>query len=312
MIDFTGQVAVVTGAGRGLGRLYALELARRGAAVVVNDIGGSMQGEGQDASVADQVVAEIEAAGGTAAASHDSVDSPEGGQAIVDAALARFGRLDVVVSNAGIYGTAAFHDLTPMEWQRMLSVHLGGSFFLCQPAYRAMMAQGYGRFVLISSSIGAFGAEGESHYAAAKAGIIGLSNAIAIEGAAHGIRSNTVLPFGLSRMVFETVGDQEATPEQQAFYDAIQPELVVPMVVFLASRECELTHQNYSAGAGRYARAFMGLGRGWMAAPGSSPTADDVAAHVEAIAAPEPFYVPDSIVDEVIELMTRRHELAGG
>lgn len=129
MIDFTGQVVIVTGAGRGLGRLYAMELARRGAAVVVNDLGGSMHGDGADASVADAVVDEIERAGGIATASHDSVDSPEGGEAIVRTAIDRFGRLDAVVSNAGIFNSAPFEDMSPADWRRMLRVHLDGGFF---------------------------------------------------------------------------------------------------------------------------------------------------------------------------------------
>jgi NAD(P)-dependent dehydrogenase (short-subunit alcohol dehydrogenase family) len=144
MIDFTGQVAVVTGAGRGLGRLYAMELARRGASVVVNDLGGSMGGEGSDATVADEVVAEITAAGGAAVSSHDSVGSPEGGQAIVQTAVIEFGRLDAVISNAGIFNSIPFDELTTDDWRRMLRVHLDGGFYLAQPAYRVMKSQGYG------------------------------------------------------------------------------------------------------------------------------------------------------------------------
>jgi len=187
MIDFTGQVAVVTGAGRGLGRLYALELAKRGASVVVNDLGGSMHGEGADTKVADDVVAEITATGGAAIASYDSVDSSEGGEAIVRAAVDNFGRLDAVVSNAGIFNSIAFDEMTPIQWRQMLSVHLDGGFYLSQPAFRVMKRQGYGRFVFISSSGGLFGQHLEAHYAAAKAGLVGLSNIIALEGADHGI-----------------------------------------------------------------------------------------------------------------------------
>jgi NAD(P)-dependent dehydrogenase (short-subunit alcohol dehydrogenase family) len=298
MIDFTGQVAIVTGAGRGLGRLYAIELARRGAAVVVNDLGGSMHGDGADTSIADAVVEEIERAGGVAAASHDSVDSPEGGEAIVRTAIDRFGRLDAVVSNAGIFNSVAFEDLSPDDWRRMLSVHLDGGFYLSQPAYREMKAAGYGRFVFISSSGGMFGQPLEAHYAAAKAGLVGLANVIAIEGAQHGILANTVLPFGFSRMVTETVGDPKAL-EETGFLKIIQPELVVPIVAFLASRACEFTHQNYSACAGRFARVFVGLGEGWLAEAGSNPTADDVAAHLSEVSATEPFTVPGSIFEEV-------------
>jgi len=304
MIDFTGQVAIVTGAGRGLGRLYAIELARRGAAVVVNDLGGSMHGDGADTSVADAVVEEIERAGGVAAASHDSVDSPEGGEAIVRTAIDRFGRLDAVVSNAGIFNSVAFEDMSPDDWRRMLSVHLDGGFYLSQPAYREMKAAGYGRFVFISSSGGMFGQPMEAHYAAAKAGLVGLANVIAIEGAQHGILANTVLPFGFSRMVTETVGDPKAL-EETGFLNVIQPELVVPIVAFLASRACEFTHQNYSACAGRFARVFVGLGEGWLAESGSNPTADDVAAHLSEVSATEPFTVPGSIFEEVFAVCDR-------
>jgi NAD(P)-dependent dehydrogenase (short-subunit alcohol dehydrogenase family) len=298
MIDFTDQVAIVTGAGRGLGRLYALELARRGAAVIVNDLGGSMHGEGADVSVADDVVAEIEAAGGTAVASHDSVAGPEGGQAIVATAVERFGRLDAVVSNAGIFNSIPFEELSADDWRKMLGVHLDGGFYLSQPAYRVMKRQGYGRFVFISSSGGMFGQPLEAHYAAAKAGLVGLTNVIAIEGAEHGILANAVLPFGFSRMVTETVRDPKAL-EETGFLKVIKPELVVPVVVFLASRACDFTHRNYSACAGRFARVFVGLGQGWLAAPGSAPTAEDIAAHLSEVSATEPFTVPSSIFEEV-------------
>ncbi|KLO31404.1 short-chain dehydrogenase [Mycolicibacter heraklionensis] len=304
MIDFIGQVVVVTGAGRGLGRLYALELAKRGASVVVNDLGGSMDGDGADAQVADLVVDEITSAGGVAVASHDSVDGPTGGEAIVARAVERFGRLDAVVSNAGIFNSIAFEDMSADSWRRMLRVHLDGGFYLSRPAYRVMKKQGYGRFVFISSSGGMFGQPLEAHYAAAKAGLVGLSNVIAIEGAPHGIRSNTVLPFGFSRMVTDTVADPTAI-EEAGFLQAIRPELVVPMVVYLASRDCGLTHHNYSACAGRFARVFVGLGHGWAADTGDDPTADDVAAHLAQVSSTEPFTVPDSIFDEVFGVCDR-------
>ena len=153
----------------------------------------------------------------------------------------------------------------------MLGVHLDGAFHLSQPAYRAMKSQGYGRFVFIVSSAGMFGQPNSAHYAAAKAGTLGLANVIAIEGAEHGIRANCVLPFGYSRMVFETVGDREEIEVEPGFLHAIEPELVVPMVVYLASRACELNHHSFSACAGRFARVFVGLGDGWVAEPGSRP-----------------------------------------
>jgi NAD(P)-dependent dehydrogenase (short-subunit alcohol dehydrogenase family) len=304
MIDFTGQVAIVTGAGRGLGRLYAIELARRGASVVVNDLGGTMHGQGEDASIADGVVDEIVRAGGTAVSSHDSVDSPEGAQAIVQTGVDSFGRLDAVVSNAGIFNSVAFDELSHEGWRQMLNVHLDGGFHLGQAAFRVMKPQGYGRLVFIASSAGMFGQPFEAHYSAAKAGLFGLTNTIAIEGAQYGILANTVLPFGYSRMVSETVGDPEFL-NQSGFFKAIQPELVVPIVVFLASRGCEFSHHNYSAGAGRFARVFVGLAQGWLADPGSQPTAEDIAANLADVSATQPFTIPMSIEDEVIAICER-------
>lgn len=304
-LDLVDQVVIVTGAGRGLGRLYALELARRGAAVVVNDLGSTMGGEGRDAGVADAVVAEIRAAGGAAVASHDSVGIPDGGAAIVRAAVEQFGRVDAVVSNAGIFQTVPFEDLAVDDWRRMLQVHLDGAFHVSQPAYRQMQAQGGGRFVFIASSAGVFGQPGSAHYAAAKAGTVGLANVIAIEGAEHGITANTVLPFGYSRMVTETAGRREDLEPEPGFLHAIDGELVVPLVVFLASARCELTHHVFSACAGRYARVFAGLARGWLAEPGTSPSAEDVLAHLDELVDPEPYTIPSSIFDEVGEVCAR-------
>ena len=305
MIDFAGQVAVVTGAGRGLGRLYALDLASRGAAVVVNDLGGTMHGEGTDVRVADAVVAEIEDAGGRAVASHDSVSAPGGGQAIVDLALSEFGRLDAVISNAGIFHTAAFDELESDDWTRMIDVHLHGGFHLSQPAFRVMKEQGYGRFVFIASSAGMFGQPNSAHYAAAKAGLVGLTNVIAIEGEPHGILANTVLPFGYSRMVSETIGEVDEADNSAGFLGAIAPDLVVPIVTYLASRSCAVTHHNYSACAGRFARAYAALADGWIAPPGSTPTADDIASNWDVVSGTEPSSIPTSIFDEIADLCER-------
>ena len=238
-------------------------------------------------------------------ASHDSVDTPEGGDAIVRTAVERFGRLDALVSNAGIFQTVPFADLTPADWRRMLQVHLDGGFHLSQPAFRVMRSQSHGRFVFIASSAGLFGQPQVAHYPAAKAGLLGLANVLAIEGAAHGIVANTVLPFGSSRMVTETVGDAGQLPGVAEFLRAIEPDLVVPIVIFLASPACRDTHQVFSACAGRFARVFVGLAEGWLAAPGSAPTADDVAAHLADVTATEPFTVPGSVFDEVAGIADR-------
>lgn len=307
MIDFTGQVAVVTGAGRGLGRLYSLELARRGASVLVNDLGATTDGEGGDRSVADDVVAEITATGGSAVASYDSVDTPAGGAAIIGAAIDAFGRVDAVVSNAGIFGTVPFDELSVEQWKRMLAVHLDGAFYLSQPAYRVMKAQGYGRFVFISSSAGAFGQPESAHYAAAKAGILGLANVIAIDGESHGIVANSVLPYGFSRMVTETVGlDIEAAKASSEFFRAIAPEHVVPAVIYLASRDCTVTHHAFSALAGRFARVFSGLADGWSAETDDPTTAESFAEHLVQISATDPYIVPASLFEEIGQLVLRR------
>jgi NAD(P)-dependent dehydrogenase (short-subunit alcohol dehydrogenase family) len=306
-IDFAGQVVIVTGAGRGLGRLFALDFAKRGATVVVNDLGSTMAGDGADVSIADSVVAEIQRAGGVAVASHDSVATQEGGAAIVRSAVQHFGRLDAVVSNAGIFNSIPFDELPAKEWRRMLEVHLDGGFYLSQPAFRVMKSQGYGRFVFMASSAGMFGQPLEAHYAAAKCGLVGLTNVLAIEGAEHGIAANSVLPFGLTRMASETVDSHAPGMVDNPFLRAIEPELIVPMVVYLASRECSATHQNYSAGAGRFARVFIGLAEGWLAESGSRPTAEDIARNFDQLSATSPFSVPDSIFDEVLEICERRN-----
>ena len=288
-IDFTGQAVVVTGAGRGLGRLYALDLAGRGAQVVVNDIGATMGGSGTDASVADGVVAEIQAAGGTAIASYESVDSPEGGAAIVEAALSSFGRLDAVVSNAGIYEMTPFDELSTEQWRRMLQVHLDGTFYLCQPAFRVMKAQGYGRLVLVASNIGAFGQEQAVHYGAAKGGIIGLTNGLANEGAPHGILANAVLPVGRTRMMTDSISDQRERAAEfgmdhvlDAFFEETTPERVV---------------------AGRYARVFVGVGTGWLADREIEVRAEDIADHLAEITGTDDSTVPMSVSDEIVAVL---------
>ena len=294
MIEFAGQVVIVTGAGRGLGRLYALELAHRGASVVVNDLGCTVEGHGADPSVADAVVAEIRDSGGVAVASHDSVASPEGGEAIVQSALRNFGRVDCVISNAGIYEMMPFDEIPIENWRRMLTVHLDGAFYLSQPAYKVMKAQGGGRFVFVASSAGAFGIPHAAHYAAAKAGILGLTNNIAVDGAAHGILANSILPFGYTRMA--AMGGE---PQEGSVLALSPPERVVPMVIFLASRECTFSHRNFSACAGRYARVFTGVAEGWSGIPGAIATAEDVLDHLDSANAIDPFIVPDSLVDEM-------------
>lgn len=311
MIDFRGQCVIVSGAGRGLGRLYALDIARRGGSVVVNDLGGSVRGEGADAGIADEVVGEIVAAGGSAVASHDSVATPESAAAIVQTAIDHFGRVDAVISNAGIFDTQPLDELSSERWRRMLNVHLDGSFFLCQPAFRVMKRQKYGRFVMVASSAALFGLPNEAHYAAAKGGVFGLSNVMALEGAPYGILSNVLLPTGNSRMAENTKGSEISGESEQlrkakVFRKLINPEYVVPMVTFLASSQCTFTHHNFAACAGRFSRVFVGLTEGWLAADQGHPAAEDIDANIDRICATQQFTIPNSLFDEVAEVCALR------
>src|ERR1700716_1462525 len=199
-LRFDGRVAVVTGGGRGLGREYALLLASRGAKVVVNDPGGSITGDGTDAKPAEEVVREITATGGTAVASTESVATPEGGKAIIDTALNRYGRIDILVHNAGNVRRASLKEMTYDDFESVVDVHLRGAFHIVRPAFPLMCDAGYGRIVLTSSIGGLYGNHEVANYAVAKAGVIGLSNVAAIEGVAHGVRSNVIAPAPGTRM----------------------------------------------------------------------------------------------------------------
>ncbi|WP_028922340.1 SDR family oxidoreductase [Pseudonocardia acaciae] len=293
-IGFVDRVAIVTGAGGGLGRTYALELAARGASVVVNDLGGSAAGVGADASAAQKVVDEIHAAGGAAVASHDSVATPEGGQAIVSAALEAFGKVDIVINNAGILRDRTFAKLAHEDLDAVLDVHLKGAFHVTQPAFRAMKENNYGRIVFTASNAGVLGNFGQTNYGAAKMGLVGLNNVLALEGAKNNIKSNVICPLARTRLTEELLGP---------LADALDPELVTPMVVYLASEACEYTHEIFSAGGGRYARMFVGLTPGWFAGKGAAVSAEDVAAHLDDIRAQDGYIVPSSVTDELGALL---------
>lgn len=292
-IRFDDRVAVITGAGGGLGRTYALELGRRGAKVVVNDLGGAMDGTGSGSSMADQVVKEIEQAGGTAVSNYDSVATPEGGEAIIQTALDQFGQVDIVVNNAGILRDKSFVKLSPQELEIVIDVHLKGAFYVSQPAFRAMKERGYGRFVHTSSAAGLFGNFGQSNYGAAKMGLVGLSNVLAVEGAKNNIVSNVIAPLAKTRLTEDLLGPMA---------DRVEPDKVTPLVVYLCSDQCQETHSVYSVGGGRFARIFIGLGSGW-AQKGDTPTAEEVAAHFGEIHEPGDFIIPTSIADEMKAVM---------
>ncbi|HEY1967853.1 MAG TPA: SDR family oxidoreductase [Pseudonocardia sp.] len=293
-ISFIDRVAIVTGAGGGLGKTYALDLAARGASVVVNDLGGSAAGVGSDSSAAQKVVDEIVAAGGRAVPSYDSVSTPEGGAAIVQAALDNFGRVDVVINNAGILRDKTFAKLENQDLDAVLDVHLKGAFYVSQPVFRAMKENGYGRFVFTASNAGVFGNFGQTNYGAAKMGLVGLSNVLAIEGAKANIKSNVICPIARTRMTEELLG---------SLAELVEPELVTPMVVYLASESCEYSHEVFSAGGGRYARVFVGLAPGWFAGKGAKVTADDIAGHIDEIRNQDGYIVPGSVADELTSLL---------
>jgi NAD(P)-dependent dehydrogenase (short-subunit alcohol dehydrogenase family) len=290
-ISFDGRVAVVTGGGGGLGRAYSLELARRGARVVVNDLGGSVDGSGAGTRAADAVVAEIKAVGGEALASYDSVSSPEGGEAIIGAAVEAFGTVDVVINNAGILRDRSFSNLTLDDLHGVLDTHLKGAFYVSMPAFKVMKEKGYGRFVHTSSNSGLFGNFGQANYGAAKMGLVGLSNVLAIEGAKYGIQSNVIGPVARTRMTEQLLGPMA---------DLLAPGQVMPLVVFLASEANPYSHEIFTAGGGRYGRIFIGTNPGWFAGAKVVPTVEDVQTHIDEIRDVASFEIPASSNDEIM------------
>jgi NAD(P)-dependent dehydrogenase (short-subunit alcohol dehydrogenase family) len=242
---FDERVAVITGAGRGLGRAYALLLASLGAKVVVNDPGGALTGEGDDAGPAQQVVDEITAAGGEAIASTESVATAVGGQAIIAAAMRHYGRVDVLIHNAGIVRRAPLTEMTAEDFDAVLDVHLRGAFHVVRAAFPLMRRAGYGRVVLTSSIGGLYGNHAVANYAAAKAGITGLSNVVALEGADHGVRCNVIVPAAVTRM---------AEGLDTTAYPPMGADLVAPVVGWLAHESCSITGEILTAIAGRVAR----------------------------------------------------------
>ena len=288
-ISFEGRVAVVTGAGGGLGKTYALQMASRGASLVVNDLGGAADGTGGGSSMADQVVEEISAAGGKAVPNYDSVATPEGGRAIVQTALDNFGKVDILVNNAGILRDKSFLKLEPENLAAVLDVHLKGAFFVSQPAFASMKENGYGRIVMASSGAGIFGNFGQANYGAAKMGLVGLMNVLAVEGAKYDIKVNTIAPIAKTRLTEQLLG---------GLADALDPNFVTPLVTYLCSEKCELTHEIFDVGGGRYARIFLGMATGWVAPKASIPSPDDIFDNIDRIRDLEGYSVPTSIADE--------------
>ncbi|XTZ14560.1 SDR family NAD(P)-dependent oxidoreductase [Micromonospora echinospora] len=252
-IRLDGRVAIVTGAGRGLGREHALLLAGRGAQVVVNDVGGA---DASGASPAQQVVDEIRAAGGAAVVDDTEVGTAEGADRIVDLATSTYGRLDILVNNAGILRDRSFAKMSAQEYEAVMRVHVGGTFWMSRAAWPVMTGQGYGRIVNTTSAAGLFGNFGQVNYAAAKAAIIGITRTLAIEGARNGIRVNAIEPGARTRMTENLLGD---------LADSLDPALVAPLVLWLGAQECEATGEVYNVGGGRVARVVVAQTRGLFA-----------------------------------------------
>jgi NAD(P)-dependent dehydrogenase (short-subunit alcohol dehydrogenase family) len=284
---FEGRVAVVTGAGRGIGRAYARLLAERGARVVVNDLGGSMEGAGADAEPASRVAEEIVAAGGAAVADNNDVASEAGAQVLVDTAVERFGRVDILVNNAGIIRWAGLPEADADNLASHIAVHVAGSFNTTRAAWPRMVEQGYGRVVMTSSS-GMFGLPTNLSYATAKAAVIGMTRSLATAGAARGIKINVIAPAAMTRMAGPGAEDPpEATP--------MAPALVAPMVAFLAHESCPVSGEVYAAGAGRFARIFIAQTEGYVH-PTPEPTVEDVAEHWAAINDETAYAIPADLM----------------
>lgn len=245
---FDDRVAVVTGAGRGLGRAYAMLLAARGAKVVVNDIGAVIRGEGADAAPADEVVGAIKAGGGEAIANTDTVATEAGGKAIIEAAIAHYGRIDILIHNAGNVRYGSLQEISYEDFNAVIDVHLRGAFHVVRPAFPLMCAAGYGRIVLTSSIGGLYGNQNVVNYAVSKAGMIGLSNVAALEGGPHGVKCNCILPAALTRM---------AEGLDTSAYPPMPPELAAPVVGWLAHEGCSITGEMLISAAGRVARAYV-------------------------------------------------------
>jgi len=286
-LGFDGRVAIVTGSGGGLGREHALMMASRGALVVVNDLGGAVDGTGSDKGAAERMVDEITGLGGEAVADTNSVATPEGGAAIVQTALDAFGRVDIVVNNAGILRDKSFHNMTPDLWSAVIDVHLNGAYHVTSAAWPHMRQQSYGRVVCTASGAGIFGSFGQANYASAKMGLVGFSRVLAVEGAKYNIKANVIAPVAKTRMTEDLLGP---------LGDKVDARFVSPLVTYLSHESCEPTGRIFSVAGGRVAEIFVGEGPGYTD-PDLTP--ESVSANWSAITDRTTYDVPTQMADEI-------------
>jgi NAD(P)-dependent dehydrogenase (short-subunit alcohol dehydrogenase family) len=268
-IDFTGRVAIVTGAGGGLGRNHAIELAKRGAKVVVNDLGGSKTGVGSSPSAADNVVEEIRALGGEAVPNYDNVATPAGGENIVQTAIDVFGKVDILINNAGILLDSTFAKMDEKKWDAVVAVHLKGTFCVTKPAFICMTNQGYGRIVMTTSGSGLFGNFGQTNYASAKMGVVGFANVLKLEGAKYNVKTNVLAPIAGTRLTEDVV-----PPE---IFRKMRVDFVTPAVLYMCSEQCQDSGVIINAGLGYFSRSAIMTGEGFILSDGDKiPTPEEV------------------------------------
>jgi NAD(P)-dependent dehydrogenase (short-subunit alcohol dehydrogenase family) len=299
-IRLDNRVAIVTGAGAGLGRSHALLMAARGARVVVNDLGGRVDGSGASRSAADAVVAEIIAAGGEAVPNYDTVATPQGAQSIIKTALDAYGTVDIVVNNAGIILYKRLLEHTPEDFAINLAVHLNGSYYLSTAAFPIMKEKRYGRFVFTSSSGGMRGSADGMAYGAAKAGVVGLANVMALAGAPYGVYANVVLPNAYTRMTEHAVKERNR--------DKLSADFISPLVLYLCSEQCSLNHEMFAVGGGTVARTILALAPGWRADSKAEFTAEAIHAHLEEIMDMTNYSNPQTTQDETRLVVGRRRK----
>jgi len=291
-LGFEGRVAIITGAGGGLGREHALLLASRGAQVVINDLGGSVSGDGGGSEgPAHTTAKEIEDLGGVAVADTNSVATPEGGEAIVKTALDNFGKVDIVINNAGILRDKTFQNMTPEFLDPVIDVHLKGAFYVTRPAWVNMRENGYGRIVNTASNAGILGNFGQTNYGAAKMGLVGLARVWAQEGAKYNIKANVIAPIAGTRMTQELLGP---------LAERLDPKLVAPIVAWLVHEDCPVTGEIYSAAGGRIARMFIGLTEGYY---NPELTLEAVRDNFDQIRNEDGYMVPTGTNDEIGALL---------